>query len=268
MMGLMIESGHILSYRRTGQGRCLVLLHGFGEDGRIWDEVLSDLARHADVVVPNLPGCDGLDWPYHGDAYPTLEDMCDRLAETLSAADIDRCTLVGHSMGGYVSLAFAERHPDRVEGLVLLHSTAMPDSETKRSMRVRSISFMEQNGAAPFLREAIPALYAPAFRATHPGVIDRHVLQTLEWANPAVLVAHYRAMMERPDRRHLLQDSRWPSLFIAGALDKAVPLEESIQQTSGLPAGYLTIWPDAAHMGMKECPQELVAVLAAFLSHN
>lgn len=257
-----------LACRRLGEGPALVLLHGFGEDGRIWDNILHDLSRIADVIVPNLPGCDGMEWPYKDGEYPSLEDMADRLEATLTEAHIHTCTLVGHSMGGYVSLAFAERHPARMDGLVLLHSTAMPDTEAKRLQRTRSIRFMETHGAAAFLREAIPVLYAPSFAAKHPSIIQEHIRNTLEWASPAVLIAHYRAMMDRPDRQACLQDSRWPAGFIAGALDKAVPLEESLPQTALLPSAKAVIWPDAAHMGMKECSDQLIDFLTSFLYHK
>ncbi|MBM3442865.1 MAG: alpha/beta fold hydrolase [Bacteroidetes bacterium] len=265
-MGQAAASHKPLTYRRLGEGPWLVGLHGFGEDGRIWDNILHELSETAEVIVPTLPGCDGQEWTYLHDEYLSLEYMADQLLETLTDAKIHACTLLGHSMGGYLSLAFAERHPERIHGLVLLHSTAMPDSESKRTQRVRSIRFMETYGAAAFLRETIPALYAPAFAAAHPSIIQKHLQHALEWASPAVLIAHYRAMMDRPDRQQYLQDSRWAAGFLAGALDKAVPLEEILPQIAGLPTAQKAIWADIAHMGMKECPKQLVAFLTSFLS--
>jgi pimeloyl-ACP methyl ester carboxylesterase len=195
----------------------------------------------------------------------SLEDMADGLADMLDTIGMEVCTMVGHSMGGYIALAFAERYPNRLGGLVLFHSTAMPDSQAKLEQRKRSIAFMEKHGVEPFLREAIPSLYAPDFQASYPNEVAEHLEETLRWASPGLLMGHYRAMMARPDRQHILQDSRRPSMLIAGALDKAIPLEESLRQGPPPPNGSLAVWDDVAHMGMRECPQRSLTYLRDFL---
>jgi pimeloyl-ACP methyl ester carboxylesterase len=257
-----------LCYQATGEGRTVVLLHGFGASGSIWQPLADGLSAHARILIPDLPGCGAARGAYDPARQPSLEAWADRLATTLQEAGTPTCTLVGHSMGGYISLAFAERYPERIDGLVLLHSTAMPDSEAKRTLRTRSIDFMQRHGVQGFLREALPALYAPAFQEAHPDQVEAHVRETLGWAEPEVLIGQYRAMMDRPDRRSVLQDPRWPTMFIAGALDKAVPLEESRLQLDVLPAGHGVVWDDVAHMGMRECPERTLACLRRFLARD
>lgn len=250
----------------TGEGAIpVVLLHGFAESGTVWRQTAEGLSDICRTAVPDLPGC-GTGSQAGWESLPiSLEDMADSLAKRLDGIGMPVCTMVGHSMGGYIALAFAERYPDRLSGLVLFHSTAMPDSDAKRSLRERSIGFMAEHGVEPFLREAIPALYAPSFQTSHPEIVETHVGETLRWATPELLIRQYRAMMARPDRRHVLQDSARPSLFIAGALDKAIPLEESFRHGPLLPRGGLTVWEDVAHMGMRECPQRSLTCLRDFL---
>lgn len=253
-------------YRTMGEGRTIVLLHGFGESGGIWQPVADPLSAEARVLIPDLPGCGAARGTFDPRQPASLEVWADQLARTLHDAGSATCTLVGHSMGGYIALAFAERHPQRLDGLVLFHSTALPDSEAKRTLRSRSIEFMRRHGVEAFLREAIPALYAPAFREAHPDRVDAHIRDTLGWAVPDLLIGQYQAMMDRPDRRRHLQDSRRPTLFIAGALDKAVPLEESRHQIERLRPGQGVVWDDVAHMGMWECPERTLDRLRRFLT--
>jgi pimeloyl-ACP methyl ester carboxylesterase len=253
----------------TGDGSIpVVLVHGFAESGSIWRQTAEGLSDICRTAVPDLPGC-GMSSQVSGDGLPTsLEDMADGLARMLDDIGMNACTIVGHSMGGYIALAFAERYPNRLSGLVLFHSTAMPDSQAKREQRQRSIGFMEKHGVEPFLREAIPSLYSPDFQALHPDVVADHLGETLRWATPTLLIGQYRAMMARPDRMHIFQDSRRPSMLIAGALDKAIPLEESLRHGPPPPNDSLLVWDDIAHMGMRECPQRSLTCLRDFLSRT
>lgn len=250
----------------TGDGSIpVVLVHGFAESGSIWRQTAEGLSDICRTAVPDLPGC-GMSSQAGGENLSaSLEDMADGLADMLDTIGMEVCTMVGHSMGGYIALAFAERYPNRLGGLVLFHSTAMPDSQAKLEQRKRSIAFMEKYGVEPFLREALPSLYAPDFQASHPNQVAEHLEETLRWAYPGLLIGHYRAMMSRPDRQHILQDSRRPSMLIAGALDKAIPLEESLRQGPPPPNGSLVVWDDIAHMGMRECPQRSLTCLRDFL---
>lgn len=245
----------------------VVLVHGFAESGSIWGQTAEGLSDICRTAVPDLPGC-GMTQTGRDGLPTSLEDMADGLARMLDEIGMNACTMVGHSMGGYITLAFAERHPHRLDGLVLFHSTAMPDSRAKLEQRQRSIGFMEKHGVEPFLREAIPSLYAPAFQASHPDVVADHLGETLGWATPERLIGQYRAMMARPDRLHIFQDSRRPSLLIAGALDKAVPLEESLRHDPPHPNSGLVVWDDIAHMGMRECPQRSLTCIRNFLSRT
>mgnify|MGYP001598911817 FL=1 len=133
--------------------RCVVLLHGYLESLLVWDDFIPLLYKQVRVVTLDLPG--------HGISVVTgechtMEFLADTVAEGLKALGIERCTLVGHSMGGYVALAFCERHPEMLDGLVLLSSTPNPDTEEKAENRRRDIALV-QAGKKELLARVAPA---------------------------------------------------------------------------------------------------------------
>jgi pimeloyl-ACP methyl ester carboxylesterase len=139
-----------------GDGPVVVLLHGFLEDSSIYDEMAKILAISYRVVCIDLPGhgLSGVVGYRH-----SMEDMASAVRQVLDTLGVDSCTLVGHSMGGYVALAFAELFPMKTDGLVLFHSTALADSETKLKDRERAIAVVRKNAEA-FVRSSIPMLFA------------------------------------------------------------------------------------------------------------
>ena len=138
----------------TPERPVLVLLHGFGEDSRIWDQQQL-LATECHLLTPDLPGTRGTAPP---PAW-TMDALADFVKAQLDREGIEKIVLVGHSMGGYVALAFAERWPERLLGLGLFHSTAFADTEQKKETRRKGIAFIKANGATAFLRTSLPGLY-------------------------------------------------------------------------------------------------------------
>lgn len=117
-----------VSYTSVGKGKPVVLIHGFGEDHRIWHKQLPSLQTNHNVLLPDLPGT-GASVPFHD---LSIESMADAVLLMLEEEQIDRCIMLGHSMGGYVTLAFAEKYPERLQAFGLIHSTAYADSEEKK----------------------------------------------------------------------------------------------------------------------------------------
>lgn len=247
-------------YEDSGQGMPVMLVHGFGEDRDVWRETASALTASNRIILPDLPGSG------ESDIIPDLsmEGMAACLKALLDQAGIEQVVLIGHSMGGYIALAFAELYPDRLRGLGLFHSTAWADSEAKKETRRKGIAFIREHGAAEFLKTVTPNLFSPAFREGNQAVI-RQLIERGNNFSAAVLVLYYESMMARPDRTFILKQTNFPVLFVIGAHDGAVPPEDSLRQ-SHLPGISYFHWLAASgHMGMLEEPQATNGLLAGFL---
>lgn len=236
-----------MNYRQTGNGAPVLLIHGFGEDSRIWEQQETFLSGFCRLIIPDLPGT-GQSGPEPG---LSMESMAAGLLAILEREEIDTCTLLGHSMGGYISLAFAELYPDRINALGLLHSSAFADEDSKKQTRRKSIEFIKKQGSAAFLETSTPNLFAEQNRIPMADQIqaltDRH-----RYMQPEVLIAFTEAMIARPDRTHILKNAGFPVLFIVGKGDQAVPFSASMQQVYLPELSYIYILDKSGHMGMLE----------------
>ena len=248
------------SYTCLGSGTVLVLVHGFPTDGGIWDPLIPLLERQVRLLLPDLPGSAGSPLPED----LSIEDMAEFLKELLDQEQVERCVLVGHSMGGYAALAFAERYRERLLGLGLFHSSAFADTEAKIQERIKSIRLMERYGSRAFLRQMMPNLFCARYRKEHPEVVQR-IVEHYQDAPLASLIAYYRAMMQRPARSSVLARLQIPVLFAAGEQDQAAPLADLLQQIPLPAVSDFRLWPDTGHMGMWETPRA-AADLASFVA--
>jgi pimeloyl-ACP methyl ester carboxylesterase len=195
----------------------------------------------------------------------TIADYAVCVHALLLHEKIDSCHLFGHSMGGYITLAFVELYPNLVKSFGLVHSVAGADSDEKKQNRQKGIEMMEEYGAHAFLKQTIPTLFGKQFKEEHPEVVDRLVDDAQQFSTPACQ-QYYTAMMNRPDRRQTLQNSKVPVLFIAGTEDQAAPLNDMLEQ-SGLPAiSYIQVLDGVGHMGMLEAPGKINQYLGEFVS--
>ena len=145
-------------YRVTGTGKTVVLIHGFGEDGEIWNEQVDHLKDHFRVIIPDIPGSGK--WAVDSwQLTDSIEGYAEIIKAILGEEKIKACTMIGHSMGGYITLAFAEKYPAALNAFGLVHSTAFADSEEKKLARLKSIEFIKANGAYEFLKTSIPGLF-------------------------------------------------------------------------------------------------------------
>jgi pimeloyl-ACP methyl ester carboxylesterase len=249
-----------LFYRTIGKGPAVVLLHGFGEDGSIWSNQFNSLPDHQ-MIIPDLPGS--------GQSESTDDVSMERLAEAiyllLQSLQVENCVLIGHSMGGYVVLAFAEKYPNYLKGFGLFHSTAYPDTEEKKQTRKKGIQFIHQHGAFEFLKTSIPNLYSPVTKEKNPSLIQEQISNSKNFSAEA-LMNYYQAMIVRPDRADILKESKVPVLFIIGKYDTAVPLNDSLQQCHLPDASEVFILENSGHMGMREEPEVSNKKLRAYLN--
>jgi len=249
-----------LVYHTTGKGPCVVLLHGFAEDSRLWENQYTALPNYQ-LLLPDLPGSGGSD---------VAEDMSmEGLAKSVQAIlhheQIDKCVLIGHSMGGYVTLAFAYLFSEQLLGWGLFHSTAYADSEEKKATRKKAIQFIEKNGVIPFLKNTTPNLFSATTKEENPSLIQQQLEDTAYFSKEA-LIAYYTAMIQRPDRTGVLQESKVPVLFILGEYDTAVPMSDGLKQSHLPSVSYVRLFQHSGHMGMLEEPEKSNESLQAFLS--
>ncbi len=256
------QGGGTLFYRDTGSGAPVLLVHGFAEDGAVWDEVAAGLESGCRVLVPDLPGSGRSSLPVEE---TSMESLAAALKELLDKEGIDRCVMIGHSMGGYVMLAFAERYPESLLAFGFFSSTAYADSEEKKAGRQKSIAFIRQHGAAPYIRQSTPNLFAEATREKRPELVE-DMIRRYSGFDPASLEAYLEAMMRRPDRRQVLEKSAVPVLLIIGEKDPLLPLEQSLQQAHLPRIADVRLLPTAGHMGMLEDGETGGRIIQSFVN--
>lgn len=243
--------GKKLFCRFLGKGDPVILVHGFGEDGNIWKDQASFLQLHYRVIIPDLPGSGRSE---------IVEDMSmEGLAEILKLmldnagaySGSGKICMIGHSMGGYIALAFAEKYPALLNGFGLFHSTAYADSDEKKETRRKGIAFIEQHGAFEFLRTSTPNLFSAKTRDERPELVNEQI-GILRNFSAQALVLYYQAMMQRPDRKIVIEKATVPVLFIIGKDDNAIPMKDMLEQSQLPENAYIHILPDSGHMGMLE----------------
>jgi pimeloyl-ACP methyl ester carboxylesterase len=250
-------------YRVIGQGKPVILIHGFGEDSAIWNKQIEFLSATKDqyqLIVPDLPGTGKSELIDD----MSIEGMAETIKAILQEENISNCVVIGHSMGGYITLAFAEKYPQLLSAFGLFSSSAFADNEEKKAARLKSIAFVKNNSAYEFLKTSIPGLFGEIFAKENQPAIDKLVERSKQFS-AAAIIKYYEAMIARPDRTEVLKTFAGPILFIIGEHDKAIPFDQSMQQCY-LPAqSHVHILRNSAHMGMWEETQKANDALLNFL---
>jgi pimeloyl-ACP methyl ester carboxylesterase len=252
-----------IRYWLCGEGQPVMLVHGFGEDHRVWDRQAPELEKRFRLLLPDLPGSG------ESELLPdvSMENMAEALHAILQQEGIESLVMLGHSMGGYVTLAFAEKYPDMLQAFGLVHSTAYADTEEKRATRRKGIEFMRKHGTHEFLKTSSPNLFSPQSKQEQPQLVET-LIEEYKNLDTNALIAYYEAMIQRPDRTGVLRSFNRPILFLAGEHDTAVPYDQVVQQ-SGLPlVSYLHSLHHSGHMGMWEEPNQCNFILEEFIKNN
>ena len=249
-----------ISYSDTGKGTPIVLLHGFLENQSMWDNYIPTFSKKNRVITIDLLG--------HGETeclgyVHTMEDNADAVHSVLSELSIDKSILVGHSMGGYVALAFAELYPEYVKGLALLNSTARADSEERKQNRDRAIKAVKHS-FINFISLSIANLFSEGNRERLVNEIESVKNKALKTPLQGI-VASLEGMKIRSDREALLHLTAFPKLLILGEKDPVLPHEETKQQVENTEVE-LIVFPDG-HMTHIENEEELTGVLLKFFKH-
>lgn len=246
-----------ISYTEQGKGTAVVLLHGFLENQSMWDAFVPEFSKKYRVITIDLLG--------HGQTdclgyVHSMEDQADMVHHVLHELKIRKAILVGHSMGGYVALAFAELYPDNMKGLVLLNSTSRADSDERKINRDRAIVAVKQNYTA-FVRMSIANLFSENNRERLAEQIEKVKIEALKTPLQGI-VASLEGMKIRNDREVILHFAPYPIQLILGKKDGVLIYEDNLEQMEGTKVK-LTSFPDG-HMSHIENKNQLMKALVEF----
>lgn len=246
-----------ISYSDTGKGNAIVLIHGFLENQTMWQDLAPELCQKYRVITLDLLG--------HGESdclgyVHSMEENADVVQAVLSKLRIRKAVFVGHSMGGYVALAFAELYPEKIRGLVLLNSTSKADSEERKDNRNRAIKAVKKDYTT-FVRLSITNLFSEENREILTDEIEKVKIEALKTPIQGI-VASLEGMKNRKDREVLLHLSPYPKMLILGEKDPVLIYETALEQIKNTAVKFVT-FPDG-HMSHIENREELKDVLLGF----
>ncbi len=229
----------------------IVLVHGHGVDASIWEGIYAGLVSDGPVLKPDF-SCTT--------SHASIEGYAEDLYNQLKSEKVRDIVLVGHSMGGYIALAFAERYPDMLRGLCLFHSTAYADDESKKEQRQQTIEALTTGGTVPFIEKTIPKLVSPDY----PAEAIQQLIARYRNLPADALIAGMKAIAKRPDRTHVLRDVTYPVLLLLGENDQVIPYEQTSRLAGLNDRITLASLPLTGHLGMIEQPDEALTALKSF----
>lgn len=248
----------MIHFFEKGQGQPIVLIHGFCEISEMWRDFAEYLSSDFRVICPDLPGFGKS--PIASDQ-TTLEEIAVQLEEWMGKNQISDPIVIGHSLGGYVTLALLELMGNRLKAVGLFHSTAFPDDLEKKEMRDRTVIFLMKNGVDKFVISFVPPLFSESRKDELKTQIDLALEQAKE-STLEGLIAFTRAMRDRKDRLEVLKHFSGPKLFVAGTQEGAVKIETSRAQKYAF-TDYFEL-EETGHMGMIESKNVTLEIVRNF----
>ena len=262
MTKTIFKGKKIASYYKEGESQIpVVLVHGFCEDSRMWDEWIPLLGKKHPILSIDLPGFGSSERLNR----ISIMDMADAVAAVLDFHKIEKCVLVGHSMGGYVACAFAEKYGYLLAGLCMFHSQPFADTPAKKEGRLKAIDFINRNGHVVFVRQLIPKLFAYDYSKGYQAEVNRMIYYAAKYEQAAIIDSLH-AMRQRPDRSGVLERIKCPVQFFIGKEDVAIPYDVSLAQVNLPNIADIQIYKDVGHMGMFKSPRKTAKAFKKFLS--
>ncbi len=253
--------GKKIRYHIQGAGEPVFLIHGYLESLEIWDGFARELAKDHQVIRMDLPGHGSSE--VLGDTH-SMDLLAEAARTVLDRANIQQCTMFGHSLGGYVTLAFADLYPTRLKGFSLFHSHPFADSEQVRRKRQNEIELVQQGKAEEIFKVNVPKLFAD-------DNLDSMSPQ-VEWVGKLArktpgegIIANLKGMMQRPDRSGLVRNTNKPFLQIAGRKDKYIDYDTVIPKIELPRNGKLLTLENSGHLGFVEEKQRALQGVKNFI---
>ena len=244
-------NGIRLTYERLGTGTPMVLLHGYPLDHHLWDYVAPLLTDTFELIIPDLRGFGGSSTV---DSFYAMEDFAADIAALLDHLEIPKAAIVGHSMGGYVALAFTRLYPGRVTGLGLISSQALADAPDRKEGRYKSAAEVADKGIG-----SVVAAMTPKF--TSDARLQEYAKRSMERQQPAAYIGALKAMAERVDATSLLSSFNFPVVLVHGDTDALIPIDRAREVKAAIPSAHLAEISNAGHMPMMESPQRTAEAL-------
>ncbi|WP_121344906.1 alpha/beta fold hydrolase [Gillisia mitskevichiae] len=243
-----------LFYRSIGTGNPLLLLHGFLESSSIWDPFVEELSKRRQVITIDLPG--------HGksgslEEVHSMDLMADAVFNVLQQLKTEQVTIIGHSMGGYVSLAFCKKFPILTKGLVLLNSTPEPDNEDRKKNRDRAIKIIKNNKES-YVSMAISNLLSEKNRTCFPKELEKLKNEALNFSEDGIIAA-LKGMKIRTDLTSTLTLYNGPKHIIAGMSDPILKFSDIQTIAEATNSSFLSL--DGGHLSFIENKRELIELM-------
>lgn len=244
----------------TGKGRTVVLLHGFLGSRKIWESTITNLSRSYRVIAIDLPG--------HGDTESygyvhTMELLAKSVKAVMDHLRLKKYVIIGHSMGGYAALAFADMFPDNLKGLCLYHSSAYADSDEKKRDRTRSIKVVKSNHTI-YTTEVIKNLFATKnakYLKDEIAFAQKIAANTSKQS----IIASLEGMKDRPHRDIILGMAHFPIMMVIGELDNVLPYQQLLEQSELIREKHVLYLEHDGHMGFLESTKRSNKALRKFL---
>lgn len=236
-----------------GEGTPIVLIHGFPHSQSLWAQQVPELSRRRRVVTYDLH------W------HLSIELYVDDLLALLDHLGLERVALGGLSMGGYIALRAAERHPERIDSLILADTGSGADDNAAKLKRVGFVRTIREKGFEAFAEDFIDGVFMPESLAQRPGLLDELRRMVLSHS-PSEVEAGLAALAGRLDMSGALASIRVPALILVGERDQVTPPALSEKMRQGIPGARMGIIPGAGHLSCLEAPEEFNRRVSEFLS--
>jgi pimeloyl-ACP methyl ester carboxylesterase len=227
----------------------------------MFDGISKHLCEKYRIIRPDLPG--------HGNAFSakpiyTMDWMADYIAAILKQEGMEQAVVMGHSMGGYIALQWAEKYPESCMGLGLINSHVFADSEEKKANRRKSIDFIKRNGASLFIKELFLNLFDESFKADRMSMVEKFIQKGQQMQAESVIAA-MEGMILREAKGPMLEALGKRILLICGKNDNTIPMKQSIEQLQFMSAAMLELQGETGHMSVIEREEASLAAIDAYM---
>jgi pimeloyl-ACP methyl ester carboxylesterase len=244
-------NGIQLAYECHGKRTPLVLLHGYPLDHHLWDDIVPLLKDTFNLIIPDLRGfgeSTTVDTPY------TMDDLATDIAGLLGHLSIQKASIAGHSMGGYVALAFARLYPKRVTGLGLVSSQVLADPPDRKEGRYKSAADVAEKGIGGVVETMTT-------KFTSDARLQAFARESMQRQKPVAYIGALKAMAERMDSTSLLSTMKYPVVLIHGDADALIPVVRAREVKAAIPNAHYVEISGAGHMPMMEAKEKTAEAL-------